>query len=401
MLRLRRRSRRLREALPNVAAAGADDSVAVVPQELDEIIRDFDDPYLELIRLLREASEIEHALLVQYLYAAFSVTSQYPEVSGTPGFPSARNLVGVAVQEMQHLHTVNRLLITIGASPGLASQDFPYEPDIYPFPLHLEPMSPVSLARYVYAEAPAGALDPNDPDNAGQDEFLDRLFELLGQTRPNHLGSLYGTIMGVVGELSRTADSPLPDPDQWEARLAAIKGQGERDHFLFFKQLFLGTHSGFRGEDVWSFSPDDPRYPALALPMNPSAYEGHPNQIKDELVRQQAWLGNLQYWIVLMLLDLSYRRPGGGLLGKAIIHMKEPLWRLGKHLATLGTGLPFDPLSMGYAPGTDPAASLRILRHLLGEAEQRTTALRAHLPATYPITTNLQTLEHLKTIGAG
>jgi Ferritin-like len=400
MLRLRRSSRRLREPLPSMAAAGADESVAALRQEPDEIIRDFDDPYLELVRLLREASEIEHALLVQYLYAAFSVTSQYPEVSGTPGLPNARNLVGVAVQEMQHLHTVNRLLVTIGAGPGLASQDFPYEPDIYPFPLHLEPMSQASLARYVYAEAPAGALNPDDPDNAGEDGFLDRLFELLGQTRPNHLGSLYGTIIGVVGELSQTASSPLPDPAQWEARLEAIKGQGERDHFLFFKQLFLGTHSGFRGEDVWSFSPGDPRYPALALPVNPSAYEGHPSQIEDKLARQLAWLGNLQYWIVLMLLDLSYRRDDVPIfLRRARAHMTEPLWRLGKHLATLATGLPFDPLSMGYAPGTDIAATLRILRHLLSEAEQNTTALRAHLPATYPFTTNQQTLERLETIG--
>jgi hypothetical protein len=54
---------------------------------------------------------------------------------------------------------------------------------------------------------------------------------------------------------------------------------------------------------------------------------------------------------------------------------------------------------MGYAPGTDTAASLRILRHLLGEAEQHTTALRAHLPATFPFTTNQQTLEDLEAIG--
>src|SRR5690606_17647280 len=34
------------------------------------IFRDFNDPYLELIRLLREAAEIEHDLMVQYLYGA-------------------------------------------------------------------------------------------------------------------------------------------------------------------------------------------------------------------------------------------------------------------------------------------------------------------------------------------
>jgi len=49
------------------------------------IVRDFQDPYLELVRLVREATEIEHALLVQYLYASFSVKSRYQAVIGTGG----------------------------------------------------------------------------------------------------------------------------------------------------------------------------------------------------------------------------------------------------------------------------------------------------------------------------
>jgi hypothetical protein len=184
--------------------------------------------------------------------------------------------------------------------------------------------------------------------------------------------------------------------------LTTIKGQGEHDHFLFFKQVFLGTHPGFQGQDVWSFSPDDPRYPALPLPLNPSAFEGHPNQIQNEQTRQVAWLANLQYWIILMLLDLSYRRTDGGIfLGLSRNHMRFPLWALGKHLATLAAGLPFDPLSMGYAPGAETDATIGILRHLLGEAEQRTIALRANLPTDYPLTTNQQTLDRLNAIGAG
>ena len=399
MLRLRRGLQRVREASPSMVAVGVESSDAAVPQELDTIVRDFHDPYLELVRLLHEASEIEHALLVQYLYAAFSVKSKYSRVSG-PLLSSAQSLFGVAIQEMEHLNHVNRLLVEIGATPNLTSQDFPYEPDIYPFPLNLEPLSRRSLARYVFAEAPAGKLDPDNPSNAGEQPFLHDLFELLGQRRPNHLGSLYGTIIKVIDELSRIADSPLPDPRQWVNKLTRIKGQGEDDHFNFFKTLFQGTHPGFLGEDVWNVSSDDPRYPALPLPLNPSAFEGHPNQIQNEQVRQQAWLGNLQYWIVLMLLDLSYRHPSAASLkGNSISHMTGPLFRLGRHLATLGTGLPFDPLSMDYSPGTNIAATLRILRHLLSEAEQHTTALRAHLPATYPFTTNQQTLERLETIG--
>ncbi len=46
------------------------------------LVRDFADPYIELLRLLREASEIEHALMIQYLYAAFSVKPAYESLVG-------------------------------------------------------------------------------------------------------------------------------------------------------------------------------------------------------------------------------------------------------------------------------------------------------------------------------
>jgi hypothetical protein len=57
------------------------------------IVRDFQDPYLKLVRLVREASETEHALLVQYLYASLSVKSRYQALIGTGGDDSI-SLVG-------------------------------------------------------------------------------------------------------------------------------------------------------------------------------------------------------------------------------------------------------------------------------------------------------------------
>jgi hypothetical protein len=148
------------------------------PGEKDQLVYEFKDPLLELVRLLREASEIEHALLVQYLYAAFSVRPKYQRSIVGRAFPiSARNLLGVAVQEMQHLDDVNQMLVAVGASPNLLRQDFPYEPAIYPFAFNLEPMSRGSLAKYVWTEAPAG------------DPFLPQLEPVLGELRPNHLGT--------------------------------------------------------------------------------------------------------------------------------------------------------------------------------------------------------------------
>jgi len=150
-----------------------------------------DDPYLELVRLLREASEIEHALMVQYLYAANSLKPAYEMVRGFE-FASSSDLLGVAVGEMLHLATVNKMLVAVDAAPNLVRQDFPYETDIYPFELNLEPLTRTTLARYVYTEASAEALDPAHPDNADPDkqEFLALLQTELGGVEPNRLGSM-------------------------------------------------------------------------------------------------------------------------------------------------------------------------------------------------------------------
>ena len=39
----------------------------------DVIAHDFADPYLELMRLLHQAAGLEQLLMLQYLYAAFSI----------------------------------------------------------------------------------------------------------------------------------------------------------------------------------------------------------------------------------------------------------------------------------------------------------------------------------------
>ena len=70
-------------------------------------------------------------------------------------------------------------------------------------------------------------------------------------------------------------------------------------------RLFLATHFAFNGnQNVWDDS-TSPRYPSLPLPANPSAYEGHENEIPFPEARSIAWLSNLQYWIILVLLALT------------------------------------------------------------------------------------------------
>lgn len=340
-----------------------------------EIVQDFADPYLELLRLLREAAEIEHALMVQYLYAAFSVKPEYAQLQGSGSVASAQDLTGVAIQEMHHLDAVNRLLVGLGATPCLVRQDFPYEPDIYPFPFNLERLGPLSLAKYAWTEAPGTALARDPAADADTRNFLDRLYATLGEgVRPNHLGSVYHTMITRLREVADAPPGRFPDLAFWVEKLTMIKDEGEGDHFRFFRSVFLGTHPAFPPDlEVWSLDPADPRYPSFAVPTNPTALRtgdpDDPERIGDGAARRKAWLGNLHYWTILMLLDLSYRY-GLSTSGLAVRHMVKALRVLGTDLAASGHGLPFDPLSMGYAPGVDQAGSLEVLRRLAAETDR-------------------------------
>jgi hypothetical protein len=377
----------------NTAKAGGKRSAGSV-----QIVREFSDPYLELVRLLHEASEVEHSLMLQYLYAAFSLKPAYRAVAGY-GAPSATDLMGVAIQEMQHLGAVNRMLVALGAAPHLIREDFPYEPEIYPFPFNLEPLSLQSLAKYVYCEAPVGATDPHNAKTQEDAAFQERLFKSLGlERRPNHVGSLYNSIIAQVNEVGAASTSGLPDLKPWIEKLTQIKEQGEQDHYEFFRRVFMGTHDGFNGHpDVWALSPQHPDYPAIALIANPSAYVGHANQIQDPVAFGLAWLGNLHYWTVLFLLDAGFRSGSSTYINMAKVHMLGPVWALARHMPQYGVGLPFDPLCSGYAPGTTQVATLRITGRMLAEADSLTQTLKAHLPSDYPVTIARESIVQLKT----
>src|SRR4051794_23120609 len=126
--------------------------------------------------LLESAAEIEHALMVQYLYAAYSLKSSaevtdsgqrgvlIDEVDEPREFGDSWPLTikEVAREEMGHLMTVQNLLLLLGLQPNLEREDFPPRKDLYPFALHLEPLTQRSLAKYEVAEAPSGATDIKD-----------------------------------------------------------------------------------------------------------------------------------------------------------------------------------------------------------------------------------------------
>jgi hypothetical protein len=352
------------------------------------IVRDFADPYLELLRLLREAAEIEHALMLQYLYCAFSIKDRYQELIGY-GAPAATNIMGVAIQEMQHLGAVNRLLVALGSCPHLDRQDFPYEPDLYPFPFELEPASRSALAKYVFTEGTAAIFAPSGQRSREDEQFRTNvLSDIGGLDRPNHVGSLYQNVLDLLSEAAARPEFPLTpaEIDQWRSDLTDVMHQGEVDHFEFFRQVYEGRHPAFADagvSNVWDLQPAHDAYPAHPVPLNPTAYVGHPNQIASDDALSIAWLGNLHYWIALCCLDYSYRHADQDVWNLAQLQMMTALWPLATELPLHGAGVPFDPLSMGYALGAGKEQSRTIILAFAREAQAFSRTIEAQLPARY------------------
>nr|WP_274602226.1 ferritin-like domain-containing protein [Sphingomonas sp. CFBP 8760] len=353
----------------------------------------FANPLVELIRLMRSAAEIEHSLLVQYLFAAFSV--KCPRYLSLAGWASHRyggrplHMLGVAIEEMTHLDIVNGLLVALGAGPHLGRQQFPYEQDIYPFAFALEPLSRESLAKYVYVEAPADRIAPQQADPANQ-AFVDELYRTLGPARHNQVGSLYRKIAAVLEEV-RQRQPDLIDYGLWAKRLEAVMVEGEDEHFELFRSIFLGTHAALDGPQVWDpASPDHPSHALVVVSGLPPAGEA----IGDALMPALRHIANLHYWAVCMLLDQSYRRRGR-YHNAARRHMTGPLRSVATALADLGQGCPFDSLPQGYAPGIDDAQNLALTLTMVREITQAEARFAPFLPVDYARRCALETAEEL------
>lgn len=116
----------------------------------------------ELVHLLTEAAEFEHAVMCTYLYAQWSL--KHDESEGITAEEKAaigrwRQLIrSVALEEMLHLALVNNVLAAIGVAPHFARPDFPIPEGQFPanVDLHLAPFNTRTMEHFVYIEQPEG-----------------------------------------------------------------------------------------------------------------------------------------------------------------------------------------------------------------------------------------------------
>src|SRR6516225_7946659 len=115
-----------------------------------------------LIYMLYEAAELEHGIMCQYLFAAFSLKQREDE-----GLPAdvlepvlrwQKAIAHVATEEMLHLALVQNLLSAIGSAPHLARPNLPAPARHYPAGVNLTlvPFGEPALRHFMFLERPEG-----------------------------------------------------------------------------------------------------------------------------------------------------------------------------------------------------------------------------------------------------
>jgi hypothetical protein len=160
--------------------------------------------------LLTEASQLEHMLMCEYLYAMFS-----SKLGGAEGLTEVeavarwRRVLGdICVEEMLHLALVANLMAAIGAAPTVSRPNFPQRSGYFPPAVQLDllPFGGAALTHFLYLERPEGmermdaegfvpTAPPHDP--LAPDEALPRVQDFAT------VGHLY---RGIAAGLSHLVD---------------------------------------------------------------------------------------------------------------------------------------------------------------------------------------------------
>jgi hypothetical protein len=338
----------------------------------------------QAVLLLHAAAEVEHALMVQYLYAAWSL-------DGSPGASDATRaarqaILQVAREEMAHLLSVQNALRVLGAPLNFERQDFPFRSALYPFHFRLEPLGRGALARFVLAELPDVSEVLVPPAL-----LADLRRHAEATERVNRVGALYARLAEVIQALPDAAfrfdRAEQSHPGAWHAddghgpllvRAVASKqqllsllddvarqgeGEGEsgRSHYQVFVELYLRHYYHAGG--------GQPRLRALPLAINPTrgdreragveaaARDGSPrdglprgHEPRDELTvtrlthpgaRAWALVADEVYRTVLALLAVATSRPlptEEYTLGREAIAWMHALSAVAQRLVTLPAG---------------------------------------------------------------
>jgi ferritin-like protein len=361
----------------------------------------------ELIDALTEAAELEHGLLLQYLFAAYSMKKRLDEGLAPQDQEDIRAwegvITGVARDEMAHLGSVCNLLSAIGGAPRFGRPNFPQPGgSYYPFDFRLMAFGDETLYRFVCFELPEGEPPP-PPPRVGPLLFADTAAALPPDVVPDplvfrYIGELYRQIRHGFetipeGELF-VGPRFAQDTDDWSNRFRlhlatdrssaqraidaiVLEGEGSPEHRE-------GSHYD-RFRDIRVALAERPRLvPSRPVVSDPRtrAHRDAPaggTLLQREMTVAVAELANAVYITVLVLL-LQYYAFGGesasqrGAIRSALRHLMSGVFR---PLAEILTELPVadDPARGTAGPPFELYSDVRLAPRL----ENRFTILLERL----------------------
>jgi hypothetical protein len=291
----------------------------------------------ELVNALSEAAELEHGLLAQYLFAAFSLKRRTDE--GITSVQQARlvdwerDVLAVAHQEMYHLASVCNLLSAIGAAPQFLRPNFPQPAKAYyPFDFQLERFGDSALYRFIVFELPDGEPLPTPP--VARLELDSTRFALAPDPLIySCIGELYRQIAAGFDAIPEDelfiGPKPFQDVEDWGLRLklhvvrdratahSAIKfiveegegapGKRQGSHYDRFIKIRQSLSDEQKADPVFD--------PARRVALNPQTRAhrdtaGQGTLITHEVTREVAELFNDVYSTLLLML-IQYYGYGG------------------------------------------------------------------------------------------
>ena len=290
-----------------------------------------------LIYMLCEAAELEHGIMCQYLYAAFSLKQDTGEGLTEKQAETVRSwrkrISHVAVQEMLHLALVQNLLSAIGAAPHVSRPNFPQPASHYPAGVHLTllPFGEAALRHFMFLERPEGmalhdapglaaygraapAMQPGDIAPHAQDfATVGHLYRSI-EAGIDHLADKYGERWLFVGPPRAQATRQyfgwpelvaVTDVASAHRAIDEILEQGEgprgawrNAHFGQFVEI-LDEFEQLREADRGF----DPVRPVLPLNVRPSERDPDVPLVTDPLAQRVMDLFNVCYEILLLMLQ--------------------------------------------------------------------------------------------------
>ncbi len=191
--------------------------------------------------LLHVDAEIEHGLMLQYLYAAYSIGNPDLSEKHQQTVSTWKNIItGIAKEEMGHFISVQNVLKVIGAPLNFGRESYPWDIPFYPFPFALEKFSLNSLAKYVYAEAPQSWLDSDDP-------IAKEVITLVkaSTSDPHTVGALFKILLQLIQDPNVISDETfMANTYPFQAKFDEW-GRG-----------YVGGQRGSAGAGVYGKSPD-------------------------------------------------------------------------------------------------------------------------------------------------